>query len=363
MKTPKIILLGIALALPTLLSAQENAEKALDKFVKGLASDQLTLYSNDVEDRETDTYRDLWGFSLPKRDKKKITALTDGFHKDISKAYIVFRKEAGSNPATHKVSYGKNGQHTIRIGGSRESNCLMLTFRDPDDSQLRTVYALEWEEKDNKLIGTINKIHSADPQRNRTQTTAHTSTSVATSVVTKPDGTVIVTNGNGETITVSGNGDVTQTTADGKVHNIVTTKSDGSQYIDMSRLNQLGKLSELGKVTRLNTEALDALSSPGFPFNTGTDFDDDTRDDASTSVLSRFGNMRAAYLKAVTEQEDTDVLTALANSIVSLVRTKGDKLSADEKNLCREGLKEMKQRTTDTFIKGLFDIGVKELGK
>lgn len=362
MKTPKIILLGIALALPTLLSAQENAEKALNKFVKGLASGQLTQYIQNTEDN--DTYRYLWGFSLPKSDKKKINDLTDGFHKDMTRAYTAFRKEAGSNPTTHKVGYGKNGQNILRLGGSRESNCLVLTFRDPDDSQQRTVYALEWEEKDNKLVGTINKIHSADPRRNRTQTTAHTSTSVATSVVTKPDGTVIVTNDNGETITVSANGDVTQTTADGKVHNIVTTQSDGSQYIDMSRLNQLGKLEKLGKATRLDPDALDVLSSPGFPFNTGTVFNDnDTREDGSTSVLSRFGNMRAAYLEAVTEQEDTDVLTALANSIVSLMRTKGTKLSTDEKNLCREGLKEMKQRTADTFIKGLFDIAIKELGK
>lgn len=82
----------------------------------------------------------------------------------------------------------------------------------------------------------------------------------------------------------------------------------------------------------------------------------------ATEFLSKFGNLRAAYLDAVREQMELTYRTSLTNRIVSLCQNSASVLSADERLVCTKAVEDMIAKTVDdSYLISLLQLAKKAL--
>lgn len=97
----------------------------------------------------------------------------------------------------------------------------------------------------------------------------------------------------------------------------------------------------------------------GFPFDNSSVFGvDSVHEKSPESWLSEFNNYKRLFLK----NPDSATSTHYVTSIYKLCK-ESDMLDPDEKKIVAQEIAKLKTRTNDEFIKNLFDMSIKRLGK
>jgi hypothetical protein len=301
MKSKSLILTAMLTALPSVLLAQQNIQKAFDALLNENIVEIKTQHTleRDPETGKKKAQMDIYDFEIANPTGiSRIKDIQRAFDKDKEAAYELRSGDhAGNNYPTLAVGDGRS--QAVAVGRIKGSNYIYALFIDKDDPEkiYRYAYVLEWVEKDKKTQVRLAVTYATTLQyRNSKRQTR----------------TFIV---NGEKVRVDGN--------------------------SFSNSFSLGN---------------------GFPFDNSSVFDSDSisfnRERSSEGWLSEFNTYKRLY------QNNPDGAAAnyYATYIYKLCK-KADCLEDVEKQLVATEIKRLKAKTKDEFIQQLFDMGIERLKK
>jgi len=301
MKSKSLILTAMLTALPSVLLAQQNIQKAFDALLNENIVEIKTQHTleRDPETGKKKAQMDIYDFEVANPTGiSRIKDIQRAFDKDKETAYELRSGDhAGNNYPTLAVGDGRS--QAVAVGRIKGSNYIYACFLDKDDPEksYRYAYALEWVEKDKKTQVRLAVTYATTLQyRNNKRQTR----------------TFIV---NGEKVRVDGN--------------------------SFSNSFSLGN---------------------GFPFDNSSVFDSDsisfTRERSSEGWLSEFNTYKRLYQR----NPDGSAANYYATYIYKLCK-KADCLENEEKQLVATEIKRLKAKTKDEFIQQLFDMGIERLKK
>ncbi len=364
----KGIIKGLAVAamafLPLAASAQKNIDSAVNTF--GANTGKYGIW-NKVEDRDDGgAYCITYKFQLPKKEEKKIDFLRKAFYEDVSDAYDVFIKKAGDKTKSNKlIAYGDNLDKRLTLGwasgkDNTDKNYLFMWVNSKENADYRYVYGLEWEYIGNKVCGSVVKIYSRNPQKAKKEkiTIVNDQVGVEADLEDLKSIASDMKDLGNSMKELKSLGKITKMFG-GKLRsgNDVIEQKDGKMVIRSGKQNLV--INADGSIDMDDGEG-NKMSLDGNGNVTNM-----TKGTDSSDPVQEFGNLRAAYLNNIREGNvgNTTMLTGLANSILDLCKQKGQQMTASEKQLCIEGLKDMQEQTPDKFIKGIFGVAISELNK
>ena len=301
MKSKSLILTAMLTALPSVLLAQQNIQKAFDALLNENIVEIKTQHTleRDPETGKKKAQMDIYDFEVANPTGiSRIKDIQRAFDKDKETAYELRSGDhAGNNYPTLAVGDGRS--QAVAVGRIKGSNYIYALFLDKDDPEkiYRYAYALEWVEKDKKTQVRLAVTYATTLQyRNSKRQTR----------------TFIV---NGEKVRVDGN--------------------------SFSNSFSLGN---------------------GFPFDNSSVFDSDSisfnRERSSEGWLSEFNTYKRLYQR----NPDGSAANYYATYIYKLCK-KADCLENEEKQLVATEIKRLKAKTKDEFIQQLFDMGIERLKK
>jgi hypothetical protein len=301
MKSKSLILTAMLTALPSVLLAQQNIQKAFDALLNENIVEIKTQHTleRDPETGKKKAQMDIYDFEVANPTGiSRIKDIQRAFDKDKETAYELRSGDhAGNNYPTLAVGDGRS--QAVAVGRIKGSNYIYALFIDKDDPEksYRYAYALEWVEKDKKTQVRLAVTYATTLQyRNNKRQTR----------------TFIV---NGEKVRVDGN--------------------------SFSNSFSLGN---------------------GFPFDNSSVFDSDSisfnRERSSEGWLSEFNTYKRLYQR----NPDGSAANYYATYIYKLCK-KADCLENEEKQLVATEIKRLKAKTKDEFIQQLFDMGIERLKK
>lgn len=301
MKSKSLILTAMLTALPSVLLAQQNIQKAFDALLNENIVEIKTQHTleRDPETGKKKAQMDIYDFEVANPTGiSRIKDIQRAFDKDKETAYELRSGDhAGNNYPTLAVGDGRS--QAVAVGRIKGSNYIYACFLDKDDPEksYRYAYALEWVEKDKKTQVRLAVTYATTLQyRNSKRQTR----------------TFIV---NGEKVRVDGN--------------------------SFSNSFSLGN---------------------GFPFDNSSVFDSDSisfnRERSSEGWLSEFNTYKRLYQR----NPDGSAANYYATYIYKLCK-KADCLENEEKQLVATEIKRLKAKTKDEFIQQLFDMGIERLKK
>jgi hypothetical protein len=301
MKSKSLILTAMLTALPSVLLAQQNIQKAFDALLNENIVEIKTQHTleRDPETGKKKAQMDIYDFEVANPTGiSRIKDIQRAFDKDKETAYELRSGDhAGNNYPTLAVGDGRS--QGVAVGRIKGSNYIYACFLDKDDPEkiYRYAYVLEWVEKDKKTQVRLAVTYATTLQyRNSKRQTR----------------TFIV---NGEKVRVDGN--------------------------SFSNSFSLGN---------------------GFPFDNSSVFDSDSisfnRERSSEGWLSEFNTYKRLYQR----NPDGSAANYYATYIYKLCK-KADCLENEEKQLVATEIKRLKAKTKDEFIQQLFDMGIERLKK
>lgn len=371
----------VALAVMAMMSAGASAQGNVAKTIEAFGADieKNCIKSATVMDGKTKAYSKIYEFSMPKKQGKNLEPLKNALYRDMPAAYNVFVKDADdTSKSSYVVAYGDDLQYTLHLGWpycKSGRNYIFMCVADKTDSLYRYVYGMEWQKEGKKIEGKVYELYSKNPKKVKK----------AKSDDAEIDSMIAELN------ELSDELDKLDSSDDG-------TRLEIKDLKDLRKLRSLGSLAKMfggsvkdgddsieqqggNTVLRSGKQTLVIGADGSLKMDDGkggTMFIDSDGKITSTSIgtagndsaadmapIQKFGNLRAAYLSNLKEGNIDNVtrLTGLANSILDLCKTRGAEMSSDEKRLCIDGLKEMQEQTPDKFIKGIFGVAIRELGK
>ena len=301
MKSKSLILTAMLTALPSVLLAQQNIQKAFDALLNENIVEIKTQHTleRDPETGKKKAQMDIYDFEVANPTGiSRVRDIQRAFDKDKEAAYELRSGDhAGNNYPTLAVGDGRS--QAVAVGRIKGSNYIYALFIDKDDPEkiYRYAYVLEWVEKDKKTQVRLAVTYATTLQyRNSKRQTR----------------TFIV---NGEKVRVDGN--------------------------SFSNSFSLGN---------------------GFPFDNSSVFDSDSisfnRERSSEGWLSEFNTYKRLYQR----NPDGSAANYYATYIYKLCK-KADCLENEEKQLVATEIKRLKAKTKDEFIQQLFDMGIERLKK
>jgi hypothetical protein len=301
MKSKSLILTAMLTALPSVLLAQQNIQKAFDALLNENIVEIKTQHTleRDPETGKKKAQMDIYDFEIANPTGiSRVRDIQRAFDKDKEAAYELRSGDhAGNNYPTLAVGDGRS--QAVAVGRIKGSNYIYALFIDKDDPEkiYRYAYVLEWVEKDKKTQVRLAVTYATTLQyRNSKRQTR----------------TFIV---NGEKVRVDGN--------------------------SFSNSFSLGN---------------------GFPFDNSSVFDSDSisfnRERSSEGWLSEFNTYKRLYQR----NPDGSAANYYATYIYKLCK-KADCLENEEKQLVATEIKRLKAKTKDEFIQQLFDMGIERLKK
>ena len=154
MKSKSIILTVMLTALPSVILAQQNIQKAFDALLNENIKEIKTQHNleRDPETGRMKAQMDIYDFEIDNPTGiSHIKDIRSAFDKDKEDAYeLTSGDHAGSN--YHQLAVGDGKSYSVAIGRIKGSNYIYACFLDKDDPEkiYRYAYALEWVEKDKK---------------------------------------------------------------------------------------------------------------------------------------------------------------------------------------------------------------------
>ena len=328
MKSKSIILTAMLTALPSVLMAQENIQKAFDALLNDKITENKTRH---VLDRDPETGRmtamaDVYDFTISSNSAlERLKNVRKAFETDKKYAYSVnsgLREKGFEDVDTESFSnlfesigfapvtlFVGDGRHqSVSIGNMNGSEYIYACFADKDDPdhRYRYAYALEWAEKAKKTKVRLAVTYALRPE-------ARDGKAKKTNV-----SRVII---NGKEITTDSS---TSGAGDGKVLNRVII--NGKEYNNSD----------------YNSSNVDSLMA--------------NRAKTPESWLSEFNAYKRLFLK----HPDGSTATHYATSIYGLCK-KSDMLGPEEKQIVISELTKLKDKSTDELIQNVFEMSIKKL--
>ena len=328
MKSKNFILAAMLLAMPSIMMAQQNIQKAFDTLLSDKITENKTRH---VLDRDPETGRmtalaDVYDFTISS--SSAISRLKDvrkAFETDKKEAYSVnsgLREKGSGDVDTESFSslfesigfapvtlFVGDGRHqSVAIGNMDGSEYINACFADKDDPdhRYRYAYALEWVENAKKTKVRLAVTYALRPEARNAKPKK---TNVSRVII------------NGKDVT---NESFTRGAGEGKVLNRV--------YIN-------GKEYKGGDIEGVNVDSLMV-----------------NRAKTPESWLSEFNTYKRLFLK----NPDGATATHYATTIYSLCK-KSAMLEPEEKKLVINELNKLKEKTTDELIQNIFVMCVKKL--
>ena len=330
MKSKSIILTAMLTALPSVLMAQENIQKAFDALLNDKITENKTRH---VLDRDPETGRmtamaDVYDFTISSNSAlERLKNVRKAFETDKKYAYSVnsgLREKGFEDVDTESFSnlfesigfapvtlFVGDGRHqSVSIGNMNGSEYIYACFADKDDPdhRYRYAYALEWAEKAKKTKVRLAVTYALRPE-------ARDGKAKKTNV-----SRVII---NGKEITTDSS---TSGAGDGKVLNRVII--NGKEYNNSD----------------YNSSNVDSLMA--------------NRAKTPESWLSEFNTYKRLFLK----NPDGVTATHYATSIYKLCKNAG-MLEPEEKKIVSQELAKLKHAAKDELIQNIFQMSIKKLGE
>jgi hypothetical protein len=292
------------IAMPSVLMAQQNIQKAFDALLKQKQVIKVTAHHDMEKDPETGVKKgqaDVYDFTLPAGNpwRQLVLDIEDAIYKDSENAYSVSSSEnnKGVNYVTLVVGDGSSESVAIgKIPGSKYMYACFLDKKDPA-KQYRYAYAVEWAEGEDGIKGRIATTYGTT-QKYREQ---------------------------------SENG----------------KKRIKSSTITINR-NPLSKDQIFEMIGNNNTSGLVfKLDSVVFAANN------------SSQWLSHFSTFSSLYSKCLSEHKMTSA-NIFASNIYNLCK-RADVLDEDEKKIVISEISRLRDATADEYSKSLLVLSIKKL--
>ena len=154
MKSKSLILTAMLTALPSVLLAQQNIQKAFDALLNENIVEIKTQHTleRDPETGKKKAQMDIYDFEVANPTGiSRVRDIQRAFDKDKEAAYELRSGDhAGNNYPTLAVGDGRS--QAVAVGRIKGSNYIYALFIDKDDPEkiYRYAYVLEWVEKDKK---------------------------------------------------------------------------------------------------------------------------------------------------------------------------------------------------------------------
>lgn len=174
MKNKSIILTAMLMALPSMLMAQKNIQKAFDQFLA--EKEQMTLKPHHMLEKDPETGRkiaqcDVYDFSVEDKSLKSLAKelledIESAFEQDKEAAYKLNSGESNEYAQYVNLTVGDGSQPGVAVGRIPSSRYVYACFLDKDDPEKknRYAYALEWAETDGKINGRLAMTYGLMPQ-------------------------------------------------------------------------------------------------------------------------------------------------------------------------------------------------------
>ena len=301
-----MILTAMLMALPSVLMAQENIEKAFEALRQSDWQEE-TMSSHHVDKAPgTGTMEgmsDEYEFKIAKvnvASKQLILDIRNAFTKDREAAYSVSSGTQGGAETYTSLAVGDGNGGGVAIGVMKDSKWMYACFLDPADEEQnhRYAYGFEWvEKKDGSIIGRMVKTYATTQKYRQSKRQSRS----------------IIING---------------------YRNGKEFKVDGQSF-------------SFGN---------------GFPFDDSLVFDTDSvffsREKSSESWLSEFNTYKKLFLK----NPDGTAASHYATYLYKLCKN-AKSLEDAEKKIVETEIRKLKNKTKDEFIQQLFDMSVVRLKK
>lgn len=367
----KVLTLAALAIMPLSAMAQKNISNAIDIF--GSNTGKYGIWHETKDDGAEGAYSVVYEFRLPKKQENKLDMLRKAFYEDKSVAYEVFIKKAGDTSRSNKfIAYGDNLDKKLSLGGisaNEKRNYLFMFVENKEQPDYRYVYGIEWHYNGKNVEGSVVKIYSLNPKKVKKTKTAFgnldnfmsgfdnsfkkgfdESFKKGFDVSGKVGKKFKMPEFMGSDIQLDGNGL--------RMKNGTMEMKDGKTIIQSGKKSIVINPDGTVKMDDGDGNVMTVDNSGNILSQEGTSaYNDDP--------IQQFGNLRAAYLNNLREGnvDNTTLLTGLANSILDLCKKKGQQMTAAEKQLCTDGLKDMQEQTPDKFIKGIFGVAISEINK
>ena len=154
-----MILTAMLMALPSVLMAQQNIEKAFEALQKQKLAKISAQHSleKDPETGKKEAQSDVYDFTLPSSPicKRLVTDIEEAIHKDSEAAYSLNSGENNGETNYVQLVVGNNISKTVDIGKIPGSKYMYACFLDKNDPEkkYRYAYAIEWAEQDDQIVG------------------------------------------------------------------------------------------------------------------------------------------------------------------------------------------------------------------
>ena len=154
MKSKSLILTAMLTALPSVLLAQQNIQKAFDELLNENIVEIKTQHTleRDPETGKKKAQMDIYDFEVANPTGiSRVRDIQRAFDKDKEDAYELRSGDHAGNDY-HRLAVGDGKSYSVAIGRIKGSNYIYALFLDKDDSEkiYRYAYALQWVEKDKK---------------------------------------------------------------------------------------------------------------------------------------------------------------------------------------------------------------------
>ena len=254
---------------------------------------------------------EIYRLDIPLSESHIMDELLNAFDDDQYNSYYQLRESGGSQSRrSTALTYGTDGE-SVLIGDDNDQNYRVICFLDKKRENFRYGYAIEWNETDdNRIRGRLTCTYGL-----------------------RPNGKQTLSSRVGSIKDLSELGEIIPET-------MKTIKVFTKDKID--KLGNLEGLKDLGDYLGILVE------------------DDDESTEVTTDDvqwLTTFNHYRNAFNRAIDRKSST--AASYATNILKLCKNADKvKLSANEKKLCIKSIKEMRQRTKDSFLQGLLDEAI-----
>jgi hypothetical protein len=227
-------------------------------------------------------------------------------------AYHSAAGKAGSKGVTYAIAYGTGKNDFELIGADSDMNFMVVCFKDKQQSDFRTSFAVEWKQDDNgNYLGKIFKIYGKKPDD-----------LVGNEGSRK--GTVIYSRNGGFTLNVD-------------------------SLIDVNGLRNNELLQSLPQ----QLEGLRDMFGNGFSFQV---YSSDESYNDNTTWLTTFAMYCNKFKEKVKDSPNKG--SVYATELLQLCKQAEGVITASEKKLCIRSLKECQKCTDDTFVIGLLEEAI-----
>ena len=293
-------------------AAQEHVADAYNKFSRALDKDYTSM--SKIINYHNPSSGDVTGecivkqFRLPSNKAALIKDLTRAMAQDSENAYHSAAGKAGSKGVTYAIAYGTGKNDFELIGADNDMDFMVVCFKDKQQSNYRTSYAIEWRlDDDDYYTGKIYKIYGKKPNEYQSK-----------------GASILKSNyNNGFSL---------------KVDSLIDL--NGLKVLEgvSPQLEMLGQRLGNGMALKVLSQANDAVN------------DDDA------TWLATFAMYCNKFKEKVKQSPSKGA--AYATELLTMCTRADGVINQSEKKLCVKSLKECQKCCNDTFVNGLLDEAI-----